>query len=350
MQVCIGIVVSREGLPLSFEVFDGNRTDVTTLEEMIEVMEKKYGQADGVWVMDMGMVSEENLLYMRKKKMKYLVGTSKAMLKKFEQDLLRSDWEEVSPGVEVKLCVALEGGGEETFILCRSQGRREKEIGILNRPVCRSTCRFVTRLETALNKLVERAEEGKIRDRQKLDRRIGRLLERYSRACLCQSHGRQAARIFDISVEEDKDSKLKITVRRDDEKYGWVLNTCGNYLLRTNWDEKNPQKLWKTYIQLTEVEDAFRITKSDLGIRPIYHQRSDRTQAHILVCFLALSMWRTLEQWMNSSGLGTAPRKLLEELREIRSLDVLLPTRDKPKSTIKKIKKPPCPSKMGVIE
>jgi transposase len=313
VQVCIGIVVSREGLPLSFEVFDGNRTDVTTVEEMVEVMEKKYGQAEGVWVMDRGMVSEDNLEYMRKKKMKYLVGTHKAMLKKFEQELLGLDWEEVESGVEVKLCATSEGC-KETFILCRSQGRREKEIGILDR--------FVTRLETALNKLVQRAEEGKIRDRQKLERRIGRLLERYSRA----------ARIFDISVEEivnDKDSRLKITVRRDDEKYRWVVNTCGNYLLCTNWDEKNPQKLWKTYTQLTEVEDAFRITKSDLGIRPIYHQRSDRTQAHILVCFLALAMWRTLEQWMSSCGLGTAPRKLLEELREIHSLDVLLPTRDK---------------------
>ena len=161
MQVCIGIVVSREGLPLSFEVFDGNRTDVTTLEEMIEVMEKKYGQADGVWVMDMGMVSEENLLYMRKKKMKYLVGTPKAMLKKFEQELLGSNWEEVESGVEVKLCATSEGS-EETFILCRSQGRIEKEIGILNRPVCRSTGRFVIRLEISFNKLAQKAEEGKI--------------------------------------------------------------------------------------------------------------------------------------------------------------------------------------------
>ena len=216
-------------------------------------------------------------------------------------------------GVEVKLCAASEGS-EETFVLCRSQGRIEKEIGILNR--------FVTRLETALNKLVQRVEGGKIRDRQKLERRIGRLLERYSRV----------ARIFDISVNEcqgDNDRGLKITVRRNDEKYRWVVNTCGNYLLRTNWNEKDPKKLWKTYIHLTQVEDAFRITKSDLGIRPIYHHKSDRTQAHILVCFLALAMWRTLEQWMSGCGLGTAPRKLLEELREVRSMDVLLPTKDK---------------------
>jgi len=99
--------------------------------------------------------------------------------------------------------------------------------------------------------------------------------------------------------------------------------------LRTNWSEGTPTELWKTYIQLTQAEDAFRITKSDIGIRPIYHQRSDRTVAHILVCFLALAMWRTLQQWMSACGLGTAPRKLLEEMREVRSMDVLLPTREK---------------------
>lgn len=313
VQVCIGAVVSREGLPISFEVFDGNRTDVTTVEEMVEVMEKKYGKAEGVWVMDRGMVSEDNLLLMRKRGMKYLVGTPRAMLKKFEKELLESKWETVESGVEVKICNSPQGT-EETFILCRSEMRREKEMGILNR--------FMNRLTTALNKLALQAKEGKIRNRQKVERRIGRLLERNSRA----------ASLFKVSIDEVKEGKeshLTINVFRDEDKYTWALKTSGSYLLRTNWDEKNPQKLWKTYIQLTQVEDAFRITKSDLGIRPIYHQRADRAQAHILVCFLALAMWRTLEQWMKACGLGTAPRKLIEELREIRSLDLLLPARDK---------------------
>jgi len=103
----------------------------------------------------------------------------------------------------------------------------------------------------------------------------------------------------------------------------------GNALLRTNWTEADPKTLWSTYIQLTEVEDAFRTTKHDLGMRPVYHQKKERVQAHILVCFLSLAMWRTLQQWMKASGLGTAPRKLLEEMKEIKFLDVLLPTRDK---------------------
>jgi transposase len=107
------------------------------------------------------------------------------------------------------------------------------------------------------------------------------------------------------------------------------METGGSYILRTNWAETDPKTLWNTYIQLTEVEDSFRIEKYDLGMRPIFHHKQDRTQAHILVCFLALTLWRTLQQWMKASGLGTAPRKLLEELRELRSLDVLLPTREK---------------------
>jgi transposase len=313
VQVCIGLVLSREGLPLAFEVFDGNRTDVTTVEDMVELMETKYGQAERVWVMDRGMISEENLEFLRKRKARYLVGTPRSLLRRFEQELAESKWEEVEPGVEIKLCRTPEGT-EETFILCRSRGRQKKETAILNR--------FVNRLEAGLNKLVQQAEQGKIRQRQIAERRIGRLLERNGRA----------ASLFEISVEEKgsgKDGRLSIDFCKKEERYNWALNTGGSYLLRTNWTERDPHRLWKTYMELTQVEGAFRITKSDLGIRPVYHQRTDRTQSHILVCFLALAMWRALEQWMSSSGLGTAPRKLLEELRQIRSLDVLLPSKDK---------------------
>ena len=313
VQVCIGLVVSREGLPLAFEVFDGNRTDVTTLGEMVELMESKYGQAERVWVIDRGMVSEENLGFLRQRGASYLVGTPRSMLKRFERELMEERWEEVEPGVEIKLCQSPEGS-EEIFLLCRSQRRQEKETAMLDR--------FVSRLEGGLNKLAQQAEQGKIRQRQIIERRIGRLLERNSRA----------ASLFEISVEEDKSEKetrLHIHYSKKKERCDWALSTSGSYLLRTNWLERNPHRLWKTYIQLTQVEDAFRITKSDLNIRPIYHQRSDRTQSHILVCFLALAMWRALEQWMSGCGLGTAPRKLLEELREIQSLDVFLQTRDK---------------------
>jgi len=312
VQVCIGLVASIEGLPLAFEVFDGNRADVTTVEEMVELMQNKYGKAERIWVMDRGMVSEENIESLQDCGARYLVGTPKSMLRKFEHELIDKDWQEVQPGVEVKLCTAPDGM-KESFVLCRSEGRKEKETAILNR--------FIIRLEAGLNKLKQQAEHGRLRDRQKADRRIGRLLERNSRA----------ASLFDITVEEQgagTQSRLKINIKKHEDRYEWLLSTSGSYLLRTNWTEKDPREIWKTYIQLTQVEDAFRTTKSDLGMRPIYHHKADRTQAHILVCFLALVLWRTLQQWMECSGLGTAPRKLIEELRELKSLDVLLPSRD----------------------
>lgn len=309
-QICIGLVTSREGLPLAFEIFDGNRSDVTTTQEMVLVMERKYGKANRIWVMDRGMVSEENIKFMRTRGARYIVGTPKSMLRKFEKELLSEGWEEVYPGIEVKKCESFEGT-DESFVLCRSQGRKEKETAILNR--------FVDRLESGLNKLKEQAEQGRLKDRQKVERRIGRLLERNSRA----------ASLFDVTVTTGKEKRLKIEICKNKNRYQWVLHSGGNYILRTNWKEADPKKIWKRYIQLTEVEDAFRTEKHDLGMRPIYHRKQDRTQAHILVCFLALSMWRTLQQWMKASGLGTAPRKLIEEMQEVKSLDVLLPAKDK---------------------
>lgn len=313
VQVCIGLVTSREGLPLAFEVFDGNRADVTTVEEMIESMEKKYGQAERVWVMDRGMVSEENLEALRKRNAQYLVGTPRSMLKHFEQALTDSHWEEVQPGVEVKMCASPEGM-EEMFVLCRSQKRKEKEDAMLKR--------IMERLEASLMKLSKQAEKGRLRQREQAERRIGRLLERYSRA----------ASLYDIHVEEQgsgRESRLAIHIQKKEERLAWAQAITGSYLLRTNCTERDPKQLWKTYTGLTQIEDAFRITKSDLGIRPIHHQRTDRTQAHILVCFLALAMWRALQQWMSGSGLGTAPRQLLEGMRNIHSIDILLPTREK---------------------
>jgi transposase len=312
-QVCIGLVTSREGLPLAYEVFEGNRVDVTTTQEMVEIMERKYGKANRVWVLDRGMVSEDNLKDLRSSGARYLVGTPKSMLKKFEQQLLEQNWEQVQAGVDVKLCRSPEGT-EETFVLCRSAGRKEKEKAILSR--------FAERLETRLHKLAGRAQAGKVRDRQKVERQIGRLLERNSRA----------ASLFGVEVTETgtgKEARLSLKITKNEERYQRAMETGGSYILRTNWSETDAKTLWRTYIQLTEVEDSFRVEKYDLGMRPIFHHKADRTQAHILVCFLALTMWRTLQQWMKGSGLGTAPRKLLEELRELRSLDVLLPTRER---------------------
>jgi transposase len=316
LQVCIALVVTPEGLPLSYEVFDGNRTDVTTVEEIVETMREKYGHERRTWVMDRGMVSEANLDRLRAAGASWLVGTPKAMLKDFERQLLdESDWAKIEPGVEVKLCAA-PGNETETFVLCRSPLRAEKEKAMRSRQV--------EQLEKALGQMQLSAcsPVRALRDRGQAERRVGRLFERYSRA----------ARLFEVRIFEHADlgeegkKRLTIHVTRRRELDEWAAHADGAYLLRTNLTGKSAEELWKTYIGLTQIEDSFRIAKHDLGLRPVFHRKQDRTQAHILVCFLSLALWRTLQQWMEASGLGSAPRKLLEEMREVRSLDVVLPT------------------------
>jgi len=307
--------VTPEGLPLAYEVFEGNRTDVTTVDEIVEVMREKYGHERRTWVMDRGMVSEDNLDMLRESEARYLVGTPKSMLKQFEHRLLEQDWEQVAPGVDVKLCTAPDGTGE-TFVLCRSVSRIEKERAIREKQR--------TRLEAELSKLKARidAVERALRNRSAAERRVGRLFQKYSRA----------ARFFQVSIGTKDDpghpsgKRLSMTLAQHEEHREWAELSDGCYLLRTNLKGQDAATLWKTYIGLSQIEDSFRVSKHDLGLRPIYHQKPGRTQAHILVCFLALVMWRTLEQWMRGCGLGTAPRKLLEEMAEVRSLDLVLPT------------------------
>ena len=314
-QVCIALVVTPEGLPLAYEVFDGNRTDVTTVDEIVALMRGKYGHERRTWVMDRGMVSEENLKHLRESGAHYLVGTPKSMLKNFEQQLLAHDWEQVQADVEVKLCASPEDA-RETFVLCRSQGRTEKERAMREKQR--------VRLEAELNKLSKHinAEQRALRDRSTAERRVGRLFQKYSRA----------ARFFEVEIHEHDDphhkgrTRLEIAVEQKTENSQWAELSDGCYLLRTNLQCQDATALWKTYIGLTQIEDSFRISKHDLGLRPIYHHKQERAQTHILVCFLSLVMWRTLQQWMNGCGLGGAPRKLLEEMAEIRSLDVVLPT------------------------
>ena len=315
VQICIALVVTPEGLPLAYEVFDGNRADVTTVEEIVVTMREKYGHERRTWVMDRGMVSEDNLDMLRQARARYLVGTPKSMLKKFERDLLEQDWQHVESDVEVKLRPSPEAQ-DETFVLCRSRGRIEKERAIRDKQR--------VRLEAELNTLKARleAQSRALRDRGAAERRVGRLFQKYSRA----------ARFFHVNIGETDDPKhksakrLTITITQDPAHREWAELADGCYLLRTNLTDQDPKNLWRTYIGLTQIEDSFRVSKHDLGLRPIFHQKTERTQAHILVCFLALVMWRTLQQWMQGAGLGTAPRKLLEEMAEVRSMDIILPT------------------------
>jgi transposase len=310
LQVCIGLVVTHDGIPLGYEVFAGNRNDATTVEAIVETMEKKYGRAQRIWVMDRGMVSEANLRFLRRRDGQYIVGTPKALLRQFEKYLVEKDWQEVQEGVEVKLVPGPEG--EETFVLARSTDRREKEKAMHER--------FRSRLEEALRKMQSSAESGRLKDAAVANRRLGRLMGQYWRAA-----GAFEVHIERLSPPQGK-QRLRVTWTPNRRWHDWATLSEGCYLLRTNLKETDPAVLWKRYIQLTEAEWAFRITKDELEIRPIWHQKEDRVLAHILICFLAYVLWKTLAQWMRRAGLGDAPRTVLEELAKIKSGDVVLPT------------------------
>jgi transposase len=308
-QVCIALLVTRDGLPVGYEVFAGNRPDVTTLEDIVEGMERKHGKIGRIWVVDRGISSEENLEFLRARGASYVVGTTKSELRNYERHLLSAGWSEVQAGVEVKACSGPDG--VETFLLCRSQARREKEKAMHER--------FATRIETALGKLKNRLEKAKKKvDRGRVERQIGRLLGRNS----------HAAGGFDIQVEEVKDrpSGLGIRWNRNAPWAEWAALTEGHYILRTNLVGWKAEDLWKTYIQLTQAESAFRVQKSELEVRPIWHQIEERVQAHILFSFMAYAMWKTLEQWMARCGLGNGPRTVLEEFARIKASSVILPT------------------------
>jgi transposase len=310
-QVCIGLVVTREGMPLGYEVFAGNRTDVTTLEEMVEKVEAKYGKANRIWVLDRGMVSEEKLAFLREGQRRYVVGTPRSALKRFQKEMTKDAWTEIRDGLQVQICPGPEG--QETFILCRSAEREAKERAMHERFAWRIT-EELTRLQGRLRKARQPADLAQVQ------RQIGRLLER----------NRRASGLFIVEVQPDpkRPSGFRLAWRRPKEGSAWAALSEGCYLLRTNIPDWSPEELWKLYMQLTHAEAAFRIQKSELELRPVWHQRADRVRAHILVCFLAYVLWKTLERWQSQAGLGHSPRTLLEELSRIQSMDVVLCTTD----------------------
>jgi transposase len=310
-QVCIGLVVTEDGFPLGYEVFAGNMHDSQTVQTIIEAMEKKHGALHRVWVMDRGMVSEANLKYLRERGAQYIVGTPKAMLRQFERHLTETNWTMAQEGVEVKLVDGPEG--EETFILARSADRRAKEQAMHEK--------FTARLEEGLKKMQAAAEAGRLRDEVAAGERLGRLKEQNWRA----------SQAFEVSIKKLPQPRgkqyLEITWKRQEKFADWSQHADGCYLLRSNLKNVDAATLWKRYIQLTEAEWAFRITKDELEIRPIWHQKEDRVKAHILVCFLAYVLWKTLAGWMRNAGLGDAPRTVVESFAEIKSGDVTLRAR-----------------------
>ncbi len=306
-QVCIALVVTRGGMPLGYEVFPGNRTDVTTVDQIVTTMERRYGQADRIWVMDRGMISEANIEFLKGGGRRYIVGTPKGMLRRFERELLEGPWQQVQEGLEVQRVRS--PAGDETFLLCRSAPRREKEKAMHER--------FERRIEQGLLDL----QAACIRRRQDaiaIAQRLGKLMGRNTRA----------AKLFQTQVLTAADGSAWLDWSPTETWRDWASVSEGCYLLRSNVNDWSGEDLWKAYIQLTDAEAAFRIDKSDLKIRPVWHQKQDRVLAHILVCFLAYVLWKTLGQLCHQAGLGDEPRRVLEELRGLRVVDVLLPTRE----------------------
>jgi transposase len=306
-QVCIGLVVTREGYPLGYEVFAGNRNDVTTLQEIVSRMEARYGREGRIWAVDRGMVSDANLKWLQQRDARYIVGTPKSQLKQFEQHLLRGAWHEVREGLEVQIVPS--EAGAETFILCRSVDRAAKERAMRER--------FEKRIEAGLV-AIQKACQQRRQDVGVIERRVGRLLGLNSRG----------AALYCVEVSRGEKGGGQLSWSRKAAVAESAKTREGCYLLRSNVSDWTPEELWKAYMQLTEAEAAFRIQKDNLRLRPVWHQTTERVQAHILVCFLAYVLRKTLEGWSKRAGLGSSPTTLLEEFAHIQSTDVIIPTTD----------------------
>ena len=269
-QMVIARIVNSEGFPFSYETFDGNRADVSTRETILRMVERKYGKARRIWVMDRGMVSEENLAAVRKRGGQYLVGTPRIQMKQFEAALLQDDWIRVRPDVEVKQVVVPQG--EETYVLCRTAGRKEKEKAIRKS--------FSTRMELALQRLQKTIAAGRLKDRHKMERRLGKIQARHS----------PVNDLFEVALRDTPEG-VRLFWAIQKERTTWRDLREGAYMLRTNLTANSAEELWSKYMQLTEAEASFRALKRELSIRPLFHQKEPRVKAHVMVEFLGYALW-----------------------------------------------------------
>jgi Transposase DDE domain len=305
VQVVIALVITPEGLPLAYEVMAGNTSDKTTLKAFLEKIEQQYGKVNRSWVMDRGIPTEAVLREMREaaSPVSYLVGTLRGRLTRLEKDFLKLSWAKVKDSLEVKL-LPREG---ELYILARSQGRRQKERAMRRRRLKRLWARLhelqrqrMTRDELLLKMGAAKSEAGN----------NYRLVE----VRVPKTHETVSAATFTFSLRKEK---LRTAMRRE-----------GHYLLRSNLCGEDPAILWQRYIQLTEIEAAFRNLKSDLAIRPVYHQKDSRIEAHIFVAFLAYCLYVTLQHRLRALAPGLTSRAVIEKMSSIQMVDVYLPTTD----------------------
>jgi transposase len=332
-QLVIALIVNNEGFPFSYETFDGNRADVSTMETILRMVERKYGKARRIWVFDRGIVSEENLAAIRKRGGQYLTGTPRSQMKQFEVELLQDDWTRVRPEVEVKKVAIPQG--EETYILCRTSGRKEKEKAIRNR--------FSNSMETALKGLAKAIATGRLKDRNKMERRLGKIQARHP----------QVNDLYDLHLRDTVEGVRLIWQIKEDRK-NWRESREGAYLLRTNLKAETAEELWAKYMQLTEAEASFRALKSELSIRPLFHQLEPRVKAHVMVAFLGYALWVTLKHLLKRrpaivpkpsvSGVDNAqplsPMRALALLSTLQSADIVLPTTDGREIRLRRITEP----------
>src|ERR1700682_6344417 len=331
-QLVIALIVNHEGFPFSYETFDGNRADVSTMETILRMVERKYGKARRIWVFDRGIVSEENLAPIGKRDGRYLVGTPRHQMRQFEAELLKEDWTRVRPEVEVKT-VAI-APGEETYILCRTTGRKEKEKAIRSR--------FSNSMEKALQGLEKAIAAGRLKDRNKMERRLGKIQARHP----------QVNDLYDVALQDTAEGVRLFWQMKEDRKK-WRESREGAYLLRTNLKAETAEELWSNYMQLTEAEASFRALKSELSIRPLFHQLEPRVKAHVMVAFLGYALWVTLKHLLQrrpamvpqpSSGIDNtqplSPMRALALLSTLQSADIVLPTTDHREIRLRRITEP----------
>jgi transposase len=332
-QLVIALIVNNEGFPFSYETFDGNRADVSTMETILRMVERKYGKARRIWVFDRGIVSEENLAAIRKRDGQYLTGTPRSQMKQFEAELLKEDWTRVRPEVEVKKAAIPQG--EETYILCRTSGRQEKEKAIRNR--------FSNSMETALKGLEKAILTGRLKDRNKMERRLGKIQARHP----------QVNDLYDLALRDTAEG-VRLFWQIKEDRQSWRESREGAYLLRTNLKAETAEELWSKYMQLTEAEASFRALKSELSVRPLFHQLEPRVKAHVMVAFLGYALWVTLKHVLkrrptvlptpSASGVDNAqpmsPMRAIALLSTLQSADIVLPTTDGREIRLRRITEP----------
>lgn len=287
-QVVLALVVTPDGFPLYHEVFAGNTNDATAFPTIVETMEKRFGTARRVWVLDRGIASQANLQFLKERKQSFLVGTPRSQLAAFEGELCTKDWQVIRPAVEVQT-VQRDG---QTYVLARSKQRRLKERAIRRRQLLG--------WHAGLRKLAARVLNGHLKNADKVMEQVGRLRERWP----------AASKFASVEVSRDEGgAATRVTVRYDRAKLRAALGRDGAYLLLSDRTDWTAEQLWATYMQLTRAEEAFRAMKSNLLLRPMWHQLSGRVQAHVFVCVLAYALWKALDHMLHRTALMTHIRK-----------------------------------------